>query len=109
MYHYGNIMLTIFLDMETVILVCFTPNGETAYCDVLQTKLKPATRSNAMGNFERMSSCCMTTPVLIWPLKTVKTVNELGFELMEHPPYSPDLVPSNFHVFGPMKEALRGR
>jgi hypothetical protein len=33
----------------------------------------------------------------------------LGFELMEHPPYSPDLAPNNFHVFGPMKEAVRGR
>jgi histone-lysine N-methyltransferase SETMAR len=29
--------------------------------------------------------------------------------MMEHPPQSPDLAPSNFHVFGPIKEALRGR
>jgi histone-lysine N-methyltransferase SETMAR len=29
--------------------------------------------------------------------------------MMEHPTYNPDLVPSDFHVFGPMKEALRGR
>jgi len=28
---------------------------------------------------------------------------------MEHPAYSPDLVPSDFHLFGPLKEALRGR
>jgi len=27
---------------------------------------------------------------------------------MEHPAYSPDLVPSDFHLFGPLKEALRG-
>jgi histone-lysine N-methyltransferase SETMAR len=39
--------------------------------------------------------------------QTVETVNGLGFELMEQPPYSPDLAPSNFHIFGPMKEALR--
>jgi histone-lysine N-methyltransferase SETMAR len=38
----------------------------------------------------------------------VETVNELGFELMEHKPNSPDLVPSDFHMFGPMKEAVRG-
>jgi hypothetical protein len=31
------------------------------------------------------------------------------FELIEHPPYCPYLAPSNFHVFGPVKEALRGR
>ena len=28
---------------------------------------------------------------------------------MEHPAYSPYLAPSDFHLFGPIKEALRGR
>jgi histone-lysine N-methyltransferase SETMAR len=41
--------------------------------------------------------------------QTVETVNEFRFELLEHPPYSPDLGPSDFHMLGPMKEALRGR
>jgi histone-lysine N-methyltransferase SETMAR len=38
-----------------------------------------------------------------------ETVNELGYESMKHPPYSPDLVPRDFCKFGPMKEALRKR
>lgn len=29
-------------------------------------------------------------------------------ELLPHPSFSPGLVPSDFYVFGPMKEALRG-
>jgi len=28
---------------------------------------------------------------------------------MEHPTCSPDLAPSDFHLFGPLKNALRGR
>ena len=28
---------------------------------------------------------------------------------MPHPPYSPDLVPSDFHLFGPMKDGLLGQ
>jgi histone-lysine N-methyltransferase SETMAR len=28
---------------------------------------------------------------------------------MEHPAYSLDLAPSDFHLFEPLKEALRGR
>lgn len=28
---------------------------------------------------------------------------------LEHPPHSTVLVPSNLHLFGPLKEALRGR
>jgi histone-lysine N-methyltransferase SETMAR len=29
--------------------------------------------------------------------------------MMERPPYSPDLTPSDFHMFDPVKEALRGK
>src|ERR1043166_3000237 len=32
-----------------------------------------------------------------------------GWETLQHPPYSPDLAPSDYHVFGPMKKALSGR
>jgi hypothetical protein len=28
---------------------------------------------------------------------------------MKHPLQSPNAAPSNFHMFGPMKEALKGR
>ena len=40
---------------------------------------------------------------------TVETINHLGFEVLEHPAYSPDLTPSDYHLFGPLKNALRGR
>ena len=32
---------------------------------------------------------------------------KLKFEVMAHPPYSPDLAPSDYRLFGPLKEALR--
>jgi hypothetical protein len=31
-----------------------------------------------------------------------------GWELLSHPPYSPDLAPSDYHFFGPLKDHLRG-
>jgi histone-lysine N-methyltransferase SETMAR len=34
---------------------------------------------------------------------------EDGLRLAPHPPYSPDLVPSDFFLFGYVKERLRGR
>ena len=37
------------------------------------------------------------------------TVRALKFEVLKHPPYSPELAPSDFHLFGPMKEHLRGQ
>lgn len=35
-------------------------------------------------------------------------IEETGFELLEHPPYSPDLAPSDFYLFPRLKEHLRG-
>ena len=40
--------------------------------------------------------------------QTVQTINNLGWELLPHPPYSPDLAPSDFHLFGPLKEFTKG-
>jgi histone-lysine N-methyltransferase SETMAR len=33
---------------------------------------------------------------------------KFGLTVLPHPPYSPDLAPSDFHLFGPLKDALRG-
>jgi hypothetical protein len=33
----------------------------------------------------------------------------MHWEALLHPVYSPDLAPSDFHVFGPLKEALEGK
>jgi histone-lysine N-methyltransferase SETMAR len=36
-------------------------------------------------------------------------IQELQWELLEHPSYSPNLVPSDFHMFGPLKNHLGGK
>jgi hypothetical protein len=38
----------------------------------------------------------------------VQAVQRLGFELLPHPPYSPDLALSDYHIFSPLKETLYG-
>jgi len=37
------------------------------------------------------------------------TIHECGYELLPHPPYSPDLAPSDFHLFRHLKDFLRGK
>jgi hypothetical protein len=39
---------------------------------------------------------------------TIKIFWQLHFEILEHPPYSPDLTQSDFHVIWPHRNALRG-
>ena len=41
-------------------------------------------------------------------LRTQEAITKFGWTVLPHPPYSPDLVPSYFHLFGPLKDALRG-
>ncbi|GBM35560.1 Histone-lysine N-methyltransferase SETMAR [Araneus ventricosus] len=36
------------------------------------------------------------------------TLQQFRWETLEHPPYSPDLSPCDFHVFGALKQAIRG-
>jgi hypothetical protein len=40
---------------------------------------------------------------------TVTTVQKLEFGTINHTPYSPDLILSDLHMFGMLKEALRGQ
>jgi histone-lysine N-methyltransferase SETMAR len=36
------------------------------------------------------------------------TIQNNGEELLSPPPYSPGLAPSNYHLFGPLNDHLRG-
>ena len=41
-------------------------------------------------------------------MKTMVILNELSFKLLRHPPYSPDLAPSNYWLFVDLKKMLQG-
>ena len=40
---------------------------------------------------------------------TQTAIHDLGFTALPHPPYSPDLAPSDFYLFGYLKGAIRGK
>jgi hypothetical protein len=42
-------------------------------------------------------------------MANLTTVITLGWEILDHPPYSPDLAPSDNHLFVPMKKHLGGQ
>ena len=41
--------------------------------------------------------------------ETKKFMEAKKFELLEHPPYSPDLAPADFHLFPQLKKLLGGQ
>jgi hypothetical protein len=40
---------------------------------------------------------------------TMDTIQKLKWNVVPHPPYSPDLAPSDYHLFDPLKEHLGGK
>ena len=42
-------------------------------------------------------------------MKTMFKLNELSFELLSHPPYSPDLAPSTNWLFSDLKKMPQGK
>jgi histone-lysine N-methyltransferase SETMAR len=39
---------------------------------------------------------------------TIETIQKLKFKFLLHPAYSPDLATSDYHIIGPLKDALCG-
>ena len=87
-------MLTLFWDERGVILEHYMPRGNTAtYADLLKDHLRPTIKSKRRG--------LLCTGVLLQhdnarphtARSTVATIQDLSFECLPHPPYSPDLAP----------------
>lgn len=107
-----KVMATVFWDRHGVLLVEFMERGTTinaaAYCDTL-TKLRRAIQNKRRG--------LLTSGVLLLhdnarphsAIQTQNLIRSFGWEQIDHPPYSPDLAPSDFHLFRYLKEFLGGK
>ena len=82
-----------------------TVNSAT-YSAMLRDRPKPAICNkrrgllpkNAFLHHDDARPCVMVT--------TVETIQNLKFEVLSHPPYSPDIIPCDFHALSPLREAL---
>ena len=100
-------MLTLFWDEWGVILEHYKPGGITVnsamYADLLKNHLHPAIKSERRGLLSRGVLLQHDNAGPHNAHSTVSTIQDLSFECLPHPPYSPDLAPSDFHAFGPLK------
>jgi len=109
----GKVMLTVFWDSKGPIMEDYLEKGRTInserYCQMLTNKLKPAIRTKRRGLLSKTVVLLHDNARPHTAAVTVQTIENLGFEVMKHPAYSPDLAPSDYHLFGPLKDGLRGR
>jgi len=76
---------------------------------MFQRELKPAILSKRRRKLSKEIMLLHDNAHSHTAAHTLETLKQLKWEAMEHPAYSPDLAPSDFHLFGLLKEALRGR
>ena len=107
----GKIMVTIFWDEDGVLLVDFLEHGRTMNSDRYITVLRRLRRAIV----EKRRDLDVTKITIHHDNArphtshaTCEEIARLGWNIMPQPPYSPDLAPTDFHLFGPLKDDLRG-
>jgi histone-lysine N-methyltransferase SETMAR len=105
-------MATVFWDCEGVVLIDVLPRGQTINTDdYVETLKKLKTR------YWRVRPHKDVTKMLLHhdnarphtTLHTREAITKLQWTVLPLPPYSPDLAPSDYHIFSPLKDAIRGR
>ena len=108
----GKVLLVVFFDSEGILYHRYIPKGQTInaqlYIEILQTLRDQIARKRphmAGGNWLLLHD---NAP----PHTARATLQFLGnnnIETLSHPPYSPDLAPSDFWLFPNLKMPLRGK
>lgn len=108
----GKVMLTVFWDCEGIICMDYLPKGTTInaeyYSNVLSGPLRQALAKKRPGKLHKRPLLQQDNARPHTARRTKEVLNDLRWELLPHPPYSPDLAPSDYHLFPNMKKPLRG-
>ena len=105
----GNVMLTVFWNSERVVLAGFlekeTTMNSQRYTETL-TALKRRIERIGIRNETLLQH---DNARLHTSAATREAIQRLDLSVLPHPPYSPDLAQSDFHLFPKLKEHLNGQ
>lgn len=108
----GKVFASVFWDAHGIIHIDYLKKGEkcnaeyyTALLDRLNDKIKTKRPHLAKKKILfHQDNAPSHTAVL-----TKEKFKQLGWELLRHPPYSPDLAPSDYYLFSKLKLWLQGK
>ena len=107
-----KVMATVFWDTDGVIHIDYLPRGTTMngqyYADLL-VRLRESIKEKRRGKIRRGVLLQQDNAPVHSSKVAMQSVRDCGFELLPHPPYSPDLAPSDFFLFPKLKKELRGQ
>ena len=105
-----KVMGTVFWDTEGLILAEFLEPGQTItaahYVQILHNLLR-ALRDKRPGRNIIIILHDNARPHAA--RLTSEAISKMGWEVLPHPSYSPDLAPPDYHLFGFVKDQLRGQ
>jgi histone-lysine N-methyltransferase SETMAR len=107
----GKVMCIVFWDRKGVIQLEFLEPGQTINSDHYITTLTKLKARISRVRLEKKTTFLLQHDNA-WPHTSLKTMGhaaEFCWTVLLHPPYSPNLAPSDFHLFGPMKDGLRAQ
>lgn len=107
-----KLMCTIFWDFQGILMVDFKErntvvNGE--YYASLIYKLRDKIKEKRRGKLSKGVLLLHDNAPVHTAGVSKDAVRQCGFTEVEHPPYSPDMAPSDYYLFPNLKRDLRGR
>ena len=106
-----KVMLTVFWDCQGVLLNKFLQCNHTftsASNYTILMKLHATTRLKRPGVLTKGMLLLHDNARPHSANQTTVMLRSFKWEVLQHPPYSTDLIPSDFHLFGPLKQHLSG-
>jgi len=99
-------MATIFWDRKGILLTEFMAPGTTitseVYCGTLH-KLRRSIQNKRRGMLTKGVVRVHDNARPHTAVRTNALIKRFNWEIFDHPPYSPDLAPSDYHLFSKMK------
>ena len=108
----GKILASIFWDQDGILLIDYLPKGQTInaeYYSSLLVQLKDMLKEKRRGKVTKGILFLHDNVPAHRALATQKKLPYLGFQCLYHPLYSPDLAPSDYHLFPGLKKQLKVR
>lgn len=104
-----KIMATVFWDKKGILLIDFLEHGETInadkYCETLR-KLRRAIQNKRRGLLSSGVVLLHDNARPHTAAATGQLLDRFRWDIFDHPPYSPDLAPSDYHLFMHLKKWL---
>jgi len=103
----GKVLASNFWDQDSILLIDYLPKGQTInaeYYSSLLVQLKDILKEKPHRKVTKWVLFLHNNDLAHWAIATQKKLAYLGFQCLDHPPYSPGLAPSDYHLFTGLKK-----